>query len=70
MIAAFVATAIMAMLMVAKGSMGVMPQLEIPSMLASMIGASGNLNGLAGAFYDRDDRLRPCLRVARRTAAG
>ena len=42
-IAAFVATVFLSIMMVAKSMMGIMPQLDIASMLASMLGAPGNL---------------------------
>ncbi len=37
--AAFVATLVLSMMMVMKGMMGIMPQLDIASMLAAMMGA-------------------------------
>lgn len=49
--AAFVATLVLSMMMVMKGMMGIMPQLDIASMLAAMMGAPGNTTlGWLGHF--------------------
>jgi len=38
-VAGFAATVVLSVLMVAKGMMGVMPELDVAAMLASMVGA-------------------------------
>ncbi|WP_242140629.1 DUF6789 family protein [Sphingomonas sp. TREG-RG-20F-R18-01] len=43
MVAAFAATVVLSAMMVVKAMMGIMPQLDIAAMLASMMGAPGNL---------------------------
>ena len=42
MVAGFVATIVLSALMVVKGIMGVMPALDLPDMIAEMMGMSGN----------------------------
>ena len=48
-LAGFAATVVLSVLMVAKGMMGVMPELDVAAMLAAMIGAP-NIVGWIGHF--------------------
>lgn len=49
LVAGFVATAVLSLMMVAKGMMGVMPELDVIAMLSAMMGASA-LMGWMGHF--------------------
>ena len=49
LVAGFVATVVLSLMMVAKGMMGVMPELDVIAMLSAMIGASA-LMGWMGHF--------------------